>query len=217
MKIIRILLKGLVFVIGVLIAAWVFMPWKQVGEAALLMAARRLAPPASISCSSVENAPGGFVVHDLDARGLVNGLVNVSCKSLTIVPDLVASLFNLAPTCDIAFTGNALGEIPVTPFKKISGITLGDGRFTISGGAKEILLEGVQSNGELAMAGALTLAPNAGQLIGWADVMINVKLEAFEKDLPDLQAVLGLPLQREGPGRWMLRRARPNAKEGGGQ
>ncbi|MDR3231478.1 MAG: hypothetical protein LBT65_08555 [Synergistaceae bacterium] len=218
MKIIKILLKGLVFAIGVLTAAWIFMPWKQVGEAALLMATRRLAAPASIGCSSVESAPGGFVIHDLDVRGLMSGLINVSCKSLTIAPNPVASLFNMAPTCDVAFTGNALGEILVTPIRKISGITLGDGRFTVSGSAREILLEGVQSNGELAMAGALAITPRATRLIDWADVVMNVKLEAFEKDLPELQAVLGLPLQQEGPGRWVLRRSRPgDAKEGGGQ
>ncbi|MDR1874188.1 MAG: hypothetical protein LBQ90_04135 [Synergistaceae bacterium] len=209
MKILKAMLKGLVFIVGALIAVWFFMPWKQVGETALLMAARRLGAPASIGYSSVEGVRGGFVVRDLDARGLM-GMVNLSCRTLTILPDLVASLLNMAPTCNVAFTGNALGEIPVTPLKKISAITIGDGRFTVSVARDEILFEGLQSNGELSMAGALAIAPSATQLISWANVLVSVKLEAFENDLPSLQGALRLPLQQEAPGRWALRRSRTN-------
>jgi hypothetical protein len=213
MRILSAMLKGLVFLTGVLIAAWVFMPWKQVGEAVLLAAAERTG--ASVGYSSVDGMSGGFAVRDLDARGLrVMGVpLNVSCKTLTIRPDLIASALNMAPTCDVAFTGSALGEISVTPMKKIPGITIGDGRFAVSAGSREILFEGLRSNGELAMAGALALVPAAAPPIRWANVLISVKSEMFEKELPSLQGLL--PLQQESPGRWALRRSRPdNAKEG---
>lgn len=212
MKIIKYFLKAFVFIAGFLAAVWFFMPWKQVGEYALLVAAGRMKAPAALSYSSVKNVSGGFMVEDLNARGLM-GIVGVSCKTLTVVPDILASLLNLAPTCRFAFTGNALSEIPVTPFKKISGIYIGDGRVDISVGRQAVLLDGLRSNGDLSLNGAMALTPAAAQIIGWADVLMGVKSEAFEKELPILQQALGMPLQQEGPGRWALRRARPGAQK----
>ena len=57
MKMIRIFLKGLLFFAGVLASAWIFMPWKQVGEGALLLAARQL----DVTYSSVENSSKGLI------------------------------------------------------------------------------------------------------------------------------------------------------------
>ncbi len=214
MKIINCLLKGLVFAAGALLAAWLFMPWQQVGEYALLQVARQIEAPASLGYTAVDGVSGGFVVKDLDVRGLM-GTVNLSCKTLTITPDLVASALGLAPTCHIAFTGNSLGEITILR-KKIPAVYIGDGGVTLSVGRREILLEGLRSNGDLAMNGVLALTPRADRIIAWSDLTLNVKSEAFEKELPSLQQALGLPLQQENPekpGRWVLRRARPEIQK----
>ncbi|MDR1979883.1 MAG: hypothetical protein LBQ42_14205 [Synergistaceae bacterium] len=205
MKTVKILLKICVFVAGVVAAGWVFMPWKQVGETVLLSASRRLKAPFLIAYSSVGNVPGGFAVEDLDVRGLM-GMLDVSFKKLTIVPDILASLLNMAPTCRVAFAGNALGEISVTPLKKIPGVVIGSGRVAVSFNRQGILLEELRSDGDLSMNGSLLLAPSADRLIHWANVAINVKSELFEKELPSLEAALGLPLQQDAPGRWFLRR-----------
>ncbi|MDR1621683.1 MAG: hypothetical protein LBS00_04845 [Synergistaceae bacterium] len=203
MKAIKFFLKGLLFVIGVGVAAGIFMPWKQVGEGVLLLAGGRLKAPASIVYSSVGSAPGGFVVEDLDVRSLM-GRVDVSFRTATIAPDIVASLMNMAPTCRIAFTGSALGEIAVTPRKKIPGITLGNGRAVVSFNRQGVLLENLRTDGDLSTSGSLLVAPSADPPIRWADVAIDVRSESFEKEMPSLQMLL--PLQQDASGRWFLRR-----------
>lgn len=209
MKAIKFLLGSLVFVVGFLIAAWFFMPWAQIGEYALLSATRELKTPASVNYAAVENTRGGFVIRDLSARSLM-GLLNFSCKTLTIRPALGASLFNAAPTVRVSFTGNALEETAIL-LKKIPAVHIGDGGVTVSLGRREILLEEARSDGDLSLNGVMALAPGAERIIARADVAIAIKSEAFEKELPALQQALGLPLQQESPGRWRLRRDRPVA------
>lgn len=205
MKAIRILLKTFLFLVGAVLSAWIFIPWSQVGESALLAATRQLPTPASITWSAVSSVPRGFVIMDLKARKLM-GMVDVSFKTLTIVPDVVASLLAMSPTCRISFTGNTVGEIAVTPLKIIPGIALGDGSVTVSLNDQGILLDEMRSDGEMSMRGSLALSPSAERLIRWADVALDVKSEAFEKELPSLQMSLGLPVQQDAPGRWFLRR-----------
>jgi hypothetical protein len=204
MKTIKFLLKGLLFVIGIGVAAWVFMPWKQVGESVLLLAGERLTSPSSVVYSSIGSVPGGFVVEDLNVRRLM-GMTDISFRTLTIVPDIAASLMNMAPTCRISFTGSEMGEITVLR-KKIPGIVFGNGRVAISFNRQGILLEELRSDGDLSMNGSFLISPSADPIIGWASVTLNVKSEPFEQELPSLQTALGLPLQQDAPGRWFLRR-----------
>jgi hypothetical protein len=182
------------------------MPWKQVGEGTLLLAARQL----DVTYSSIENSSrgltsSGFVIDDLDAQssmGMVK--VSISFKNLTVIPDIAASLLNMAPTCRLSFTGCVLGDIPVLRMK-IPGVSLGNGRVTVSYNRGEIFLEELRCDGELSMNGSLVLVPSAERLIRWADVEMNVKSEPFEKELPSLQNLL--PLQQNSPGRWVLHRS----------
>ena len=205
MKAISIFLKTLLFLVGVLMAVWIFLPWKQVGEYALAAAGRRLETPASITWGTVNNVPGGFVIEDLKAQRLM-GMGDVSFRTVTVVPDLMASLLGMSPTCQISFTDNTVSEIAVTPLKKIPGVALGNGSFIVSFSDQGILLDEVRSDGEIAMRGSLLLSPSSERLIGWAEVALDIKSEPFEKELPSLQMSLGLPLQQDAPGRWFLRR-----------
>jgi hypothetical protein len=51
----------------------------------------------------------------------------------------------------------------------------------------------------------LLLGVPAPVSITWAAVTLGVKPEPFEKELPSLQMSLGLPIQQDAPGRWLLR------------
>jgi hypothetical protein len=203
MKTIKFLLKGLLFVAGVGLAAWFFMPWKQVGESLLLAAVRRLQLP--VTYSSVGNVPGGFAVEDLDVRKFM-GAIDCSVGTLTIVPDPTASLLNMAPTCRISFTGGVLGSSLI---KKIPAVVIGSGRAAVSLGSRGVLLEGLRSDGDLSMNGALFISVSTPPPIRWAEVTIDVKSELLEQELSSVEDILKsyLPLQRESSGRWLLRRA----------
>jgi hypothetical protein len=179
------------------------MPWKQVGESALLFVSRRLPSPSSLSYSAVRSVPGGFAVENLGISRLA-GMADVSCRTLTVVPDFVASLLNLAPTCSLSFTGASLAEIAVTPVKKLPGIGFGDGRVTLAAGGQEIFLDSLRSNGELAMNGILLVDSDLSRMrIIRADLALSVRSEPFENEvLPFLKNQL--PLQQEGSGNWKL-------------
>jgi hypothetical protein len=203
MKTVKILLGSLVFLAGAAAAVWIFMPWKQVGEGALLFVSRRLSSSSPLSYSAVRSAPGGFSVENLGIARL-GGVADVSCRTLTVVPDIVGSLLNLALTCRVTFAGAALTEVAVTPLKKLPGAGFGDGRVTVAAGRREIFLEGLRTGGELAMNGILLFDPST-MLIVRADVDLDVRSESFENEvLPFLEDVLLLPLRREAPGKWKL-------------
>ena len=182
------------------------MPWKQVGEAVLLAAYRRLPEPVSFAYSTVGNAGRGFVVNNLEIRNLM-GMVDVYFNTLTIVPDVAASLLGMAPTGRIAFTGAVIGDIAVTPLRKIPGIAPGNGRVVVSINRQGIFLDNLRSDGELSAGGSLLVDPSAMR-IAWADVAMDVRSEAFEENLSIIGSISGLPLHQEGSGRWHLRRLR---------
>ncbi|MDR2528277.1 MAG: hypothetical protein LBD04_04565 [Synergistaceae bacterium] len=209
MKTVKFFLSFVFFVVGVVLAAWFFMPWKQVGESALLFAARWTS--SRIAYASVGGVPGGFSVQGLEVHGLL-GMVDISFRTLTVTPDIASSLLNMVPTCRFAFTGGALGDIAVTPRKKIPGIFLGSGRVAASFTEEEVLLEDLRSNGDLTLNGTLLFALSDGPFIRQADVMLAVNFAPFEKELPSLQMAFGLPLRQEASGRWSLRQARGEVK-----
>ena len=200
----KVFFKALLFAVGLLLGLWFFIPWKQVGEAVLLSASSRLPGSASIAYSNVRNVKGGFVVDNLEVKNLM-GMLDMSFNTLTIVPDAAASLLGMTPTCRVAFTGAVIGDVAVTPLRKIPGVAPGNGRVVVSVNKQGVFLDGLRSDGELAMAGSL-LVDLSTMRIAWADVAMDVKSEAFEKNLPDLQ--LAMPLQQDSSGRWLLRRQR---------
>jgi hypothetical protein len=204
------IIKTLLFVSGLAAGGWFFMPWRAAGEFALRWASHQAdfsyayasASASSLTWSALREAPGGFMVEGLEARGLL-GMVDLSCQTLTVTPDLAASLSARVLVCHLAFTGGALGEVAVTPLKKIPGITLGDGRVTALLWGQELFLEGLRTNGDLELSGRLGITPS--RLLGQADLVVEIKSQAFEREFASLCAALGLPLRRERAGRWILR------------
>ena len=202
----KIFLKILLFVTGLLLAGWIFMPWKQAGEAVLLLASKRLPASASLAYSTVGNAGRGFVVNDLEVRNLM-GMVDMFFDSVTVVPDVSASLTGMTPTCLVSFTGAVIGDIAVTPLKKMPGVAPGNGRCMVSVNRQGIFLDSLRSDGELSMSGSILINPSEMKII-WADVAMDVKSEAFEENLSLVGSVFDLPLHQNGSGRWLLRRSR---------
>lgn len=197
---IRLCLKITLFIVAFIAAAWFFMPWRSLGEYALRA--------GGVAYSSVKSASGGFSVENLRAHKL-NGMADLSFRTLTVVPDAFYSLLSFSLLCRMSFTDCSLGEIAVTPLKKIPGMGFGDGRLTVSAWRKTILLEGVRSNGDLSVNGDLFIDLSAERPIQRAALTLNVKpgvnFEPLEKEvLPFLQNIM--PLEQEGQGRWVLRR-----------
>ena len=199
-------LKALLFTAGLLSAGWFFMPWKQVGEVVLFSAAGRLPKPVSLAYSTVESVRDGFVVNNLEVKNLM-GMTDIFFNTVTIVPDAAASLMDMAPTCMVSFTGAVIGDIAVTPLKKMPGVSPGNGRLVASINRQGIFLDGLRSDGELSMNGSILVNPSEMKII-WADMAMDVKSEAFEENLSIVGSALNLPLHQEGRGRWLLRRPR---------
>jgi hypothetical protein len=181
------------------------MPWGHVGEAVLLSASRRLPPPASFTYSAIRSARNGFVINNLEIRGLM-GMVDMYFNTFTIAPNITASLLGMSPSALVSFTGAVIGDIAVTPLRKIPGVAPGNGRVSVSVNRQGIFLDGLRSDGELSTGGSLLIDPSEMRIL-WADVAMDVRNEAFEENLSVIGAVSGLPLHSEGPGRWFLRRA----------
>jgi hypothetical protein len=200
----KVFFKSLLFAAGLLSAGWFFVPWKQVGEAVLLSASGRLPEPATIAYSTVRKVAGGFVVNNLEIKDIM-GKADIFFNTLTVAPDAAASLLGMSPTCRLTFTGAVIGDVAVTPLRKMPGVAPGNGRAVVSVNRQGIFLDGLRSDGELSMSGSLLVNLSEMKIL-WADLAINIKSEAFEENLSLVGSVFALPLQQEGPGRWTLRR-----------
>ena len=200
MKILRLLLKTFVFFVGLVIAAWIFMPWKQVGEYAFSKAAAGTAGSGTpLSFSEVETADSGFTVSDVS----VGGFMKASFRSVTFRPDLLGTLLNMAPTCRVSFAG---GEMVMMS----SPIRFGNGRFLAVATPKEIFLDELRTDGEFSISGFLGINP-VQKRISRAEAAIKTS-EALESSMEFLKNGNILPLVQDGPGRWFLRRVSDTQK-----
>ena len=193
MRLLRRTLKALLLLVGFLAALWIFMPWREVGAFAMSLAASRLERQGMrLSYAGVEDARGGFTVRDVS----LSGFTRFSCASMTLRPDLVASLALLAPVCEVAFSRGSLTMGQPMAF--------GDGGFLLTASRAEVSFEELRTDGDFRIRGFLTL--DLGRIkIGRAEAELAVP-PAFEENLETLRNFL--PLVKEGDGRWFLRRAR---------
>ena len=183
MRLLKRALKALILLAGFLAALWAFMPWREVGSFAMALAASRMERQ-------------GISVRDVT----LSGFTRFACDSLTLRPGLLASLAALAPVCEVSFTKGSLtmGQ----------PMTFGDGGFVVTASPREVLFEGLRTDGDFRIHGFLTIEPDRMK-IGRAEAELLVP-EAFEDNMETLRNFL--PLEKEGDGRWFLRRTR---SEGG--
>ena len=184
------LIKFLLFITAFFYAVYIFLPWDSLGRFAMSMAHNRLERQGMrLNYTDVAGEEGGFTVNNLT----LNGAVNLSLSSVTIKPQLLASVLSLAPVCEITFTGAGvrLGQT----------LNFGDGGFLLTAGRYEILLENLKTNGDFALNGFVTLNLVTMKL-GRSDARLDVP-ENFAKNMGMLQSFL--PIVQEG-GRWHLRR-----------
>ena len=122
----------------------------------------------------------------------LSGMANISLSSVTIKPELTASILSLAPVCRITFTGGnvRLGQT----------MNFGDGRLLLTAG-REILLEDMKTNGEFSLDGYITIDTSTLR-IGHADAKLTVP-EEFSQNMNMMKNFL--PIVEEG-GTWYLRR-----------
>ena len=186
-----ILFRTLLFLAAFGVVLWLFMPWREVGTAALSLGAPVLEKQGvRLGFSGVSAADGGFTVNDLS----VGGLLSLSFRSITIRPQFLMSVMNLALVCEVEFKGwtATIGQ----------PISLGDGGFLLTASSHEVMLERLKTDGDFSILGFLSFDLDKMR-IGRADAALKVPA-SFEENMGTLQGFL--PLVREGNGNWFLRR-----------
>ena len=184
--------KILIFLTGFTFAVYYFLDWGTVGKFAVSVGHSRLERTGMRMSYSDVTGTGeqdGFTVHNL----ILNGAANISFGSVTIRPRIVSSILSMAAVCDITFRNCSvrLGQ----------SMNFGDGRFLLTAGRNEILLENLSTNGEFALNGYMSI-DTGSMKIGRADARIDIP-ESFAGNMGMLQNFL--PLVQEGD-RWYLRR-----------
>lgn len=183
-------IKTLLFIIAFVFALWHFMSWEQTGRFIMSFAHSRVSSMGMrMSYSDISGESDGFTVHNL----ALNGLANVKFSSITLRPRPLMSILSLGAVCDVSFRGGSL-QLGQT-------LNIGDGGVTVTAGRREVMLEGLRTNGEFGINGWLTLNPQTMR-IGRAEARLNVP-PSFAQNMQMLQNFL--PLTRVGD-RWYLRR-----------
>ncbi len=182
--------KGILFVSGFVVAVWLSLSWKDVGQAVMSAAYSRLSDAGMrMSYSDITGEAGGFTVHNL----ALSGLANVRFRSVTLRPKIAASVLSLAAVCEVEFSGGSV-QLGMS-------LTFGDGGVLVTAGRREVMLENLRTNGEFSVNGWLAVNPQTMRLER-ADARVNVP-ESFTENMSILQNIL--PLVEQG-GRWYLRR-----------
>ena len=173
MKLLKRALKALILLAGFLTALWLFMPWREVGAFAMSLAASRMERQGmTLTYRGVEASQGGFTVRDVS----LSGFTRFSCESLTLRPELLASLAVLAPVCEVAFTDGRLTMGQPMAF--------GDGGFVVTASPREVLFEKLRTNGDFRVLGFMTIDPERMK-IGRAEAELIVP-ESFEENMRTL-------------------------------
>ena len=118
--------KILLFIVGFGAAVWFFLPWAEIGKFAMSTASSQLSSRGMrIGWSDVSGETEGFTVHNLT----INGMANFTFSSVTLRPQILASILGLSAVCDISFRGGnvQLGQV----------MNLGDGRVFVTAGRRE--------------------------------------------------------------------------------
>ena len=182
--------KVLIFLSAFIFAVYYFTDWRSLGRFCASAAHSRLERMSMrMGYSDVTGEEDGFTIHNLT----LNGVANISFGSITIRPRIISSILSLSAFCDINFRNCSvrLGQ----------SMKFGDGRFLLTAGRNEILLENLSTNGEFSLNGYVSVDTSTMK-IGRAEARIDIP-ETFANNMGMLQNFL--PLVQEGD-RWYLRR-----------
>ena len=183
------LLTIIIFIAGLLIGIYKYLPYQSIGKLAMSIAHDQLQRRGMrLNYSDVSGEEVGFTVNNLK----LSGMPSVSLSSVTIKPEYLSSLATLSPVCEITFKGASirLGQV----------LNLGDGGFLLTAG-NEVMLENLRTNGEFSLNGNMTI-DMSNMRIGRAEARLEVP-ESFSQNMGMLRSFL--PLVQEGD-KWYLRR-----------
>ena len=190
MKILIRTIKILLFIVCFFAALYYFLEWRSIGNFAMSFAHSQLERRGMrLNYSDVSGEEGGFTVNNL----ALSGMVNISLASITIKPQLAATVTSIAPVCYISFRGLSIQLGQVMDF--------GDGEFTLTAWPGEIELSNLRTNGDFALNGYVTIDLNTMKL-GHTEARLDVP-ENFAQNMGMMRNFL--PLVQEGD-QWYLRR-----------
>ncbi|MCL2767384.1 MAG: hypothetical protein FWE49_01440 [Synergistaceae bacterium] len=196
MKILKLLMKLLLFIVGVLVSLWLLMPWGKVGEYAVL-SAEKIASSKGFNTqhSSVSGSWRGpnIIVNDFTSKMALGG---GEFKTLSFTPSFPQSMIQLAPVMSISFTGGKLS------FPGGIDADIGSGNVEVSYKNGILFIRNLKNTGELSFDGSIAIDINSTK-IDHADLMIKSP-ESIEQSLDSMKSML--PLTQESNGQWRLRR-----------
>ena len=198
MKLLKILIKTLIFIIGTLISLWLLMPWGAIGEYGVLSMERIASSRGfNIQHSSVS---GSWIGPTIRINGFTSRMAfgGGEFRTLSLSPSIIQSFIQLSPVISVSFTGGTL-SLPGG-----NDADMGSGTVEISLRNGILLLNNLKSTGELSLDGNIAIDIN-GARIETADLMIRSP-ERIETSLNSMRAIL--PLIQESNGQWRLRRER---------
>lgn len=200
MRFLKNFVKLMIFAVGLMIAAWIFMPWGRIGEYILVNSENAAAAKGfSMRHSAVSGSWHGPTVdiQDLMARMLLGG---GGFKNISISPAIFASIINLSPVISVSFSG---GEVSL-PGGVVA--SLGSGSLELSFSSGIILMDKVKSAGEISLEGSVAIDPSKGRI-----ERANLTVKSPEKLHNSISAMKGILPLTEGPnGTWLLKREAGN-------
>lgn len=180
----------LVFLLGMMLAFYVFFPWGEAGKFALNLGYSQLGRMGMrLSYSDVVGESDGFTVNNVS----LSGMTEISLGSVTIRPRIMSSILSFGPVCQVEFKNCniRLGQ----------SMNVGNGGFLLTMKRPQVMLEELKTDGEFSLNGYIVV-DSSTMKIAKAEARLSVP-ESFSQNMGVLRNFL--PLVQEG-GRWYLRR-----------
>lgn len=192
-------MKTFIFIVGALVALWIFMPWDKIGEFIVLSAERRASSMGvSVRHSSVSGSWYGpkIVINDFSGKYLIAG---GEFRIISVTPLYVQSIIHFSPAMSVSFSGGKV-SLPV-----VNDTDLGSGQVEVSYKDGVVLLKNLISDGEISLNGYIAIR---GREIDEADLMIKVP-EKFESYMSTMKAMIP-SLNKESTVLWRIKKEKSN-------
>ena len=198
MKYLKKFLKVFIFIIGVMIAIWISLPWDKIGEYAVLIAERRVSSMGfTARHSSVNGSWKGpnIKVNDFAAKMTLGG---GEFQSISVTPSYLKSITQFAPVISVSFSG---GKVFLPGGSEAD---MGAGQVEISFKNGILSLRNFKSVGDLSFDGFIVIDVKNGVKIDNADMIIKATSSA-EVSLNFLSQMVR-DMTKESAGQWRIKR-----------